>query len=209
MPFVYPALVTGPNDINGALAYIIYKRIKIEWREQYVSKHGRQPSAAEEAEFIDNQLLPENLALLKQRGEQLAATFAQKALEDKITAIALEVSQSELTTSFSGLQSEVRASLARIEQRFDEKKGWTGWLKDVATAFAASLLLIAFVGVLVTGYVSLAGANTIVERLFGINVEARQNELRTRAQGGAAAVQEQAADRAHAASASAASAKSQ
>lgn len=171
MQYIYPLLVAGPTDVPGALAYFVYKRTKIEWRERFAQDHGRQPLPQEEAAFVQYMALPESTASLKQRGEELASEFANELLEEKMAALAAEVVQSELSSKFVSLEGQVVSSLSRIESRFDEKKGFGGWMRDIGTSLISSLGAIVLVGAIALGYTWLSKANTTTERAVGIGAD--------------------------------------
>jgi hypothetical protein len=166
--YLYPLLVSGPNDVPGALAYFVYKRSKVEWRDKFVLDHGRQPSPDEEEEFVRILSLPESVASFKQRGEQLATLFANKLLEEKMAALAAEVVQSELATKFTSLESQVASSMTRIEARFDEKKTLGGWLRDIGTSLISGFGLIIILGAAALGYAMLSKMNSSLEEASGV-----------------------------------------
>lgn len=166
-------LIAGPNDVAGALAYIVYKRSKIEWRAQFYAAHLRQPDLAEEEAFVQVQMLPESVASLRQRGKRLAAHFVQEALAEKMAAIAIEISQSELAAKFAVLDASVQSSLQQIQTRLDEKRTLGAWCKDIGTTLVASLALVAIVGSILTGYVGLSKLTATTERAVGIEVNPR------------------------------------
>lgn len=174
MQYIYPLLVTSPTDVPGALAYFVYKRTKIEYREQFAAENGRQPTSDEEAHFVRHMALPESIASLKQRGVELATAFANELLEEKMAALAAEVVQSELATKFSSLESQVTSTLTRIETRLDEKKTISGWLRDIGTSLISGFGLIVILGAAGAGYALYAKLNSAVEGQVGVNSPAGQ-----------------------------------
>lgn len=168
MTHMYAALVSGPNDLPGALAYGAYKRMKIEWRAQFHATYSRQPDASEEAAFLQIQMLPANIEGLKQQGELAASALMQEILNRKIAALAIQVSQSELAGQFSALAANVASSFQQIQTQLADKKTIGGWMKDIGTAFVSSLALVAMVGAILTGYVGLAKLTASTERAVGI-----------------------------------------
>ncbi|CUI06410.1 hypothetical protein [Massilia antarctica] len=168
MTQVYTTLISGPDDVPGALAYVVYKRMKIEWRAHFHATYSRQPDASEEKSFVQIQMLPANIASLKQQGELVAAEFLQEVLSEKMATLAIKVSQSELAEKFAALDANVTSSLQRIQIQLDEKKTIGGWMKDIGTAFVSSPALAAIVGSILTGYVGLAKLTATTEKAVGI-----------------------------------------
>ncbi|MDQ1830034.1 hypothetical protein [Massilia scottii] len=83
MTHIYTTLVTDPDEVPGALAYVVYKRTKIEWRAHFHATYSRQPDASEDESFVRIQMLPANIERLKQQGELVASEFMQEVLNEK------------------------------------------------------------------------------------------------------------------------------
>lgn len=164
MQHIYALLVAGPTDVPGALAYFVYKRCKIEWRSKFEADHARQPTLDEEAAYVSAMALPEQIDSFKRRGGELASEFATNLLKAKMAQLATQVTQSEIATKFSALETQVASSLARIESRFDEKKTFKAWMQDIGTAFVSNIGLIVVVGVLAIGYQGMALISGRTER---------------------------------------------
>lgn len=108
--------------------------------------------------------LPEQIDSFKRRGKELASEFATDLLKAKMAQLATQVTQSEIATKFSALETQVASSLARIESRFDEKKTFKAWMQDIGTAFVSNIGLIVVVGVLAIGYQGMALIGGCTER---------------------------------------------
>jgi hypothetical protein len=160
---IYPLLVTSDNDVPGALAYFVYKRSKIEWRANFSTTNGRDPTPAEERDFVAFAALPQSLSMYRQQGESLSAEFAKELLEDKMVELATEIVQSELSNRFLTLESQVSSSLNRIETRFDERKSIGGWMRDIGTNLISGIGLILLFGVAAIGLDKYSKFNTGVE----------------------------------------------
>lgn len=163
MQHIYPLLVTAENDVPGALAYFVYKRSKVEWREKFSAGNGRDPTLDEERSFVEFAGLPHNLSMYRQQGESLSAEFAKELLEDKMVELATEIVQSELSSRFLTLETQVSSSLARIEKRFDEKKSFGGWMRDIGTNLISGIGLILLFGIAALGIDRYSKFNTGVE----------------------------------------------
>ncbi|ATQ73460.1 hypothetical protein CR152_02230 [Massilia violaceinigra] len=168
MGHVFSTLVSGVDDVSGALAYADYKRSKIEWREQFHAFHLRQPCAAEEEAFVQVQMLDVNITHLRQHGNRIAARYIKEALKDRLAELSFEVCQSELSGKFATLDARVQSALKEIQTQLDEKKTIGGWMKDIGTAFVSSLALVAIVGSILTGYVGLAKLTATTEKAVGL-----------------------------------------
>ena len=177
MQHVFKALIRYEDDVPGAIAYAIYKRSKIEWRAGFAALHdGAEPDAEDEAEFTAFCMLPENLIGLRQRGEQIAAEFLAKSLEEKMVQVAEDVTQSELSARLVLLQAGITAGFQGIERKLDEKKTLRAWGRDIVTAFIAGLGVILAVGLLFNGYVRFAAINAAAEKAVGIDLETQQRK---------------------------------
>ncbi|MBV6322782.1 hypothetical protein [Duganella violaceipulchra] len=177
MQHVFKALVKYEDDVPGVIAYAIYKRSKIEWRTSFAALHdGAEPNAEDEAEFIAFCMLPENLISLRQRGEQIAAEFLAKSLEEKMAQVAESVTQSELSARLFLLDAGVKAGFQHIARKLDEKKSLRAWGPDIVTAFIAGLGVILAVGLLFNGYVRFAAINATAEKAVGIDLDAQQKK---------------------------------
>jgi hypothetical protein len=168
MRHIYSILVSGPDDVPGALAYVAYKRMQIEWRAQFYATHSREPDVHELESFAQIQTLSANIESLRERGALIATEFLQEMLNEKMAELVVRVSQSELAQEFSTLNTNVTSSLQQIQTQLGEKKTIGGWMKDIGTAFVSSLALVAMVGAILTGYVGLAKLTASTERAVGI-----------------------------------------
>ncbi|MCU6498014.1 hypothetical protein LPN04_09435 [Rugamonas sp. A1-17] len=177
MQHVFQALIRYEDDVPGVIAYAIYKRSKIEWRAGFAALHGgAEPDAEDEAEFTAFCMLPENLSGLRQRGEQIAAEFLAKSLEEKMVQVAEDVTQSELSARLVLLEAGITAGFQRVERKLDEKKTLRAWGRDIVTAFIAGLGVILAVGLLFNGYVRFAAINAAAEKAVGIDLETQQRK---------------------------------
>lgn len=168
MSHIYSILVSGPDHVPGALAFVAYKRRQIEWRVQFHATHSREPNVHEEESSAQIQMLSSNIESLKERGGLMATEFVQEILNEKMAALAIRVSQSELAQQFSVLNTSILSNLQQIQTQLGEKKTIGGWMKDIGTAFVSSLALVAIVGSILTGYVGLAKLTASTEKAVGI-----------------------------------------
>lgn len=114
------------------------------------------------------QMLPENILCLKQRGGRLAAQFIREAVRERLAGLAVEVNQAEFSKKLQALEVQLASDLQQIQRQLNEKKTIGGWMKDIGTAFVSSVVLVAIVGVILTGYVGLAKLTASTEKAVGL-----------------------------------------
>lgn len=113
--WVYKELVQGPNDVVGALAYLLYKQQKIAFLEKIQADHNREPTPEELGSFHTYTRLEETLQGFKDRAEALADEFLEVALSTKLQ-------QAETLIRHSVTTEEVRAAKESILSALDSTK---------------------------------------------------------------------------------------
>jgi hypothetical protein len=91
--WVYKELVKSPEDVSGALAYVLYKNAKIEYIESLGKQQIQPPSDAQLAEFHRVTNLPDTLSGYRERADLLLESFL-----DNVLAAQLAVFKAEMRT---------------------------------------------------------------------------------------------------------------
>lgn len=82
--WIYKALVKGPDDVSGALAYGLYKTDKIAYIESFAKDKGHQPDTNELAEFHRMTNLSGALGAYQERADALLETFLDNMLAEEL-----------------------------------------------------------------------------------------------------------------------------
>jgi len=95
----YSAFVNGDDDLEGLLAFAIFKQHERRWEEKHLSEYGLQPSEMDRRTFIDSALT----SLFQYRGEASNAllAFADSAVEDRKRAIETEAIEGQISKATS------------------------------------------------------------------------------------------------------------
>ena len=176
--WVYRKLVQGPDDVVGALAYVLYKQQKIAFIEQIQRDQQREPNEQELQSFHTISALPDTLASAQPRAEALADQFLEIALAARLQQAETEIRQSTtlhmLESTKTDLTHVVQASQALLSSRTESilaelqgKKTIGGWLREVGGNLLVSVLTIVVVGALYTGYQWLSVFNSNLEKHSG------------------------------------------
>lgn len=83
---VFDNLVTAPDDIEGFIAYGLYKQAKREWLLEHQARTGRAPTASELLAF-SRQWSPTALQAFRETAESALSAYAQSVLEDQTPSI--------------------------------------------------------------------------------------------------------------------------
>ncbi|NHQ87490.1 hypothetical protein HA050_15335 [Iodobacter sp. HSC-16F04] len=177
---VYKELVQGPDDVVGALAYVLYKQQKIAFIETINTDLNRPPSEDELRSFHTYTLLPETLQGFTDRAEALADQFLEIALATKLqqaeTLLRQSVTVEEIKRAASDTSREVSNAKQIIETKLDAvaselngKKGFWGWMGDVGGNLAVNFGTILLIGIIIMGYQGLAGFTALFEKGTGVS----------------------------------------
>lgn len=89
--WIYKELVKGPNDVSGALAYVLYKNDKIAYIESFAKEHERQPERDDLKEFTRMTNLPGALDAYRERADFLLEGFLDNVLAEQLTQLRQQV----------------------------------------------------------------------------------------------------------------------
>jgi hypothetical protein len=185
---IYEKLTGDPNDLVGALAYIIYKQQKVEYCMSYPNS---TPSRDDLDRFHAVAALPVSLENYRAQGEARVRKFLDAALDKVAERTESETRenilythigststglQSQLTTISTGLQSQLatistglQTQLASIDDTLAAKRTWLGWLRDVGGNLIVNVVTILVIGALVIGYQFLGNFQKHAEAKAGLN----------------------------------------
>jgi hypothetical protein len=173
---IYEKLTANPNDLVGALAYIIYKKQKVEFCKNHPTG---APDRAELDNFHRIASLQTSVDSYRAQAEALAQAFLTVALDDLADRTETETRQDvlskQLTTVTTGLQTQLntvntglQTQLNTINSVLDAKRSWVGWGRDVGGNLVVNLLTIVIIGAIVIGYRSWADIQQGAEARVGI-----------------------------------------
>jgi hypothetical protein len=83
---VFGQLVETSDDIEGFIAYGLYKQIKREWLADYQARQGRGPTQAELRAF-SKQWTPTALHSFRGTAESALSTYARSVVQDETPSI--------------------------------------------------------------------------------------------------------------------------
>jgi hypothetical protein len=83
---VFDQLVRASDDIEGFIAYGLYKQAKREWLFEHRAREGRAPTVAELRGF-SRQWTPTTLQAFRETADSALSAYAQIALEDQTPSI--------------------------------------------------------------------------------------------------------------------------
>ncbi|CDG82166.1 hypothetical protein GJA_1514 [Janthinobacterium agaricidamnosum NBRC 102515 = DSM 9628] len=152
------------------MAYSLYKQTKVDWLTAHKAHHsGADPSPEQEKIFYAQNVLPVALQGYRDRAEMLAASFLETAIRAKINELALDISQSTLSTKFDLTHQGVATELKSLRQQIEAKRGVLGWLADAGASFLVNVLVIVFIGLIAIGYKNSATITSWVEKKSQVN----------------------------------------
>lgn len=85
--FIYEKLVESEDDINGMIAYSLYKREKIEFIRSFLSKYSRAPTEEERKSFYLSSNTDARLNAYRIQAGVIAREFLEISLEEKVKEI--------------------------------------------------------------------------------------------------------------------------
>ena len=177
---IYEKLTANPNDLVGALAYIIYKKQKVEFCKNHPAGG---PDRAELDNFHRIALLQTSIDSYRAQAEALAQAFLTVALDDLADRTENETRQDvlskQITTVTTGLQTQLstvgtglQTQLNTINSVLDAKRTLVGWGRDVGGNLVVNLLTIVIIGAIVIGYRSWADIQQGTEARVGLSTSA-------------------------------------
>ncbi|MDX8127881.1 hypothetical protein QLH52_11360 [Methylomonas sp. OY6] len=174
--WIYKRLADDPSDMVGALAYVIYKRQKIAYIQAYADEHGGQ-------EPDDDALKSFNIATdteiaaagFRAQAEVILDKFLDQVLAGQLEQMQQELQESTLATTSRTVETNVRndiesskqliqSEISKVLGNLTERKGVSGWLRDLGTNFLVNLLTVIVIGMAVVGYGAFDTFNTFLKQ---------------------------------------------
>jgi hypothetical protein len=160
--WIYKALVNGPNDVHGAVAYVLYKNEKIAYIEHFTKEKGRQPDGNDLAEFHRMTNLPGRLESYREQADRLLEEFLEAMLAARVQVEQDAFRQSHVSTMIRDTEADIRAHIqssesvikaevSKVQRALDGGKGMTGWFKDLGSNLLVNLLTVVLIGLAVVG----------------------------------------------------------
>lgn len=146
---IYEKLTADPNDLVGALAYIIYKQQKVEFCKNTA---GGNPSRAEIEQFHAYASMETSLAAYRSQAEVMAQTFLNAGLDNLVQRTEAETRQDVLYNYIGSLNMGLQSQLATVNNALAGKRTWVGWLRDVGGNLVVNVVTILVIGAVVIGY---------------------------------------------------------
>lgn len=163
---IYETLTADSNDLVGALAYIIYKKQKVEFCKNHP---GGAPGRAELDNFHRIASLQTSIDSYRAQAEALAQAFLTVALDDLADRTENETRQDVLAKQITTLNTGLQTQLNTINANLDAKRTLVGWGRDVGGNLVVNLLTIVIIGAIVVGYKSWADFQQSTEARVGLN----------------------------------------
>lgn len=166
---IYETLTADPDDLVGALAYIIYKRQKVEFCKNHP---GGAPGPADLEHFHRIASLQTSIDSYRAQAEALAQAFLTAALDDLAERTENETRQDVLSKQITSVNTGLQSQLNTINASLDGKRTWLGWIRDVGGNLVVNLLTIVIIGAVVVGYKTWADIQQGTEKRVGIGTSA-------------------------------------
>ncbi len=160
--WIYKALVNGPNDVHGAVAYVLYKNEKIAYIEHFVKEKGHQPDSNDLAEFHRMTNLPGRLESYREQADRLLEEFLEAMLATRIQvdqdafkqahlSTLIRDTESDIRTHIQSSESVIKAEVSKVQRALDSGKGIGGWFKDLGINLLVNVLTVVLIGLAVVG----------------------------------------------------------
>lgn len=163
---IYETLTADPNDLVGALAYIIYKKQKVEFCKNHP---GGAPGRPELDNFHHIASLQTSIDSYRAQAEALAQAFLTVALDDLADRTENETRQDVLSKQITTVNTGLQTQLNTISANLDAKRTLVGWGRDVGGNLVVNLLTIIIIGAIVVGYRSWADIQQGTEAKVGLS----------------------------------------
>lgn len=147
---IFDLLDVGSGDIEGLVAYSLYKQHKRKWAADFETRTGQRPNQQDDAAFAAVACTEDQLKRYRQNAQDLIIAFANKVLEDARPEI------------------EREAITSRIEASARTVSGSASFGKQLLTGLASSLIT-TFVLIVLTIAIALFGVDPLdgVSSLLG------------------------------------------
>ena len=111
---ILAALVSGPDDAEGMIAFALHRQAAMEWRGVFLASRKAQPDAEDYELFMLGEEMPGRIAGYKERAALLLAAQAGEAADMQASDKAPSAKQTRLRSIFWpwGITSGFRADLA-------------------------------------------------------------------------------------------------
>lgn len=160
--WIYKALVNGPNDVHGAVAYVLYKNEKIAYIEHFAKEKDRQPDSNDLAEFHRMTNLPGRLESYREQADRLLEEFLEAMLATRIQvdqdafkqahlSTLIRDTESDIRTHIQSSESVIKAEVSKVQRALDSGKGIGGWFKDLGINLLVNVLTVVLIGLAVVG----------------------------------------------------------
>ncbi|MYN47723.1 hypothetical protein GTP23_22045 [Pseudoduganella sp. FT93W] len=176
---IYEKLTADPNDLVGALAYIIYKQQKVEFCK---NTSAGNPSRAEIEQFHAIASMDTSIAAYRSQAEALAQAFLNAGLDDLVQRTEDDTRQGVLYNHVLNLNSGLQTQLSTISQALAGKRTWLGWLRDVGGNLVVNVVTILVVGAVVLGYNALSKVQQHTEKNVGLSTSEGNSAASTSAE---------------------------
>lgn len=168
---IYERLTADPNDLQGALAYIIYKKHKVDF---YKSHTGGGPSQEEIESFHAIASLQTSLDLYRSQAEALVANFLNLALDEISERTANETRQDILYKHIGDVSVGLQTQLTTINDSLGAKRTLLGWLRDVSGNITVNIVTVIIIGAILIGTNALGDLQKAIEQKVGLGGQSAQ-----------------------------------
>ena len=174
--WIYKRLAEDPSDMVGALAYVIYKRQKIAYIQAYTKEHGGQEPDGDALKSFHIATDTETAAAgFRAQAEVILDKFLDQVLAGQLEQMQQELQESSLATTSRAVETNVRkdiesskqliqSEISKVLDNLTERKGISGWLRDLGTNFLVNLLTVIVIGMAVVGYGAFDTFNTFLKQ---------------------------------------------
>jgi hypothetical protein len=163
---VFQRLTADPNDAAGALAYIAYKRQKIEFCKSF---GDREPTREELHGFHAVASLDTSIDAYRSQGEAIAESFLNASLDELAANAKAATCQHTLYRKIESGNVRLEEKLGAIAESIGAKRTLVGWLRDVSGNLLVNLVSIFVLGALLLGYRFSAELQQGAERKAGVS----------------------------------------
>lgn len=146
---IYEKLTADPDDLIGALAYIIYKQQKVDFSRSFP---GRNPTKEELEGFHAIAMLDTSIAAYRLQGEAMAQAFLNASLDEVVERTEADTRQDTLYKYVGSVSAALETRLSALNDSLNAKRTVAGWARDVAGNLIVNLVTILVIGALVFGY---------------------------------------------------------
>jgi hypothetical protein len=170
---IYEKLTADPNDLVGALAYIIYKQQKVEFCK---ATSAGNPSREEIERFHAIASLDASIAAYRSQAEAMAQAFLNEGLDDLVQRTEAETRTDVLYTYIGNVNTGLQSQLTTVNEILAAKRTWLGWIRDVGGNLIVNVVTILVIGALVIGYKFVAELQQSTESRAGMSSTSSQGK---------------------------------